>query len=155
MFFHGRDKANDGVAGHQAVGVQDQHALIVGAEPPDPFLDIAGFARGVFGAMAIEKSGRACDVLPELEETLFLGDPDRGIGRVAQNKPVEICAVSGFLDRFIDRAQSRQHAIRILVVGRQQHRGPAADRGKGCGGIDAEFVLLPRTAARQSRQAQT
>jgi hypothetical protein len=48
-----------------------------------PFLDIAGFARGVFGAMAVEDSGPDPDLLTELDKTLFLGDPDRGIGRVS------------------------------------------------------------------------
>ena len=41
MRLHGGSEANDAIAGHQTVGVQDQHALIVGAEPPDPVLDIA------------------------------------------------------------------------------------------------------------------
>jgi hypothetical protein len=32
--------------------------------------------------MAVEDSGRDPDLLPELDKTLFLGDPNRGIGRV-------------------------------------------------------------------------
>ena len=93
--------------------------------------------------MAIEERGRASEGLSQLQKAFFLGDPDRGIGGVAQHKPVEPRAMSGLLDRFINRAQSRQHAMGVLIVGRQQHRGPAVDRGQGSLGIDAELVLLP------------
>ena len=51
-----------------------------------------------------------------------------GSVRVAQHEPVELRAVPGRLDRFVHRAQPRHHAMRVLVVGRQQHGGAAGDR---------------------------
>ena len=128
MFVHRRGKPHDGVAGHQAVCIQDKHAFIAGTKPLDPILDIAGFARGVFRTVTVENSRRWPSFVPESKKTLFFGDPDGGIGRVAQNKPVELGGASGFLDRFIDRTQPGQDAIGVLVVGGQQHRGPAFDR---------------------------
>ena len=41
MRLHRGDEPDDGVAGHQTVGIEDQHALIAGAEPLYPVLDIA------------------------------------------------------------------------------------------------------------------
>src|SRR4051812_7161315 len=57
MSLHGSDKSDDGVSRHQAVSIQNNHTFIVRAEPLDPILDIAGFARGVFRTVTIEKSG--------------------------------------------------------------------------------------------------
>ena len=92
--------------------------------------------------MAIEDRGCAADVLSQLQKAFFLGNPGRGIGGVAEHEPVEPRPLSGLLDRFISRAQSREDAMGILVVGRQQHRGAAVDRGQGSPGIDAELVLF-------------
>ena len=94
--------------------------------------------------MAIEDRSRVAKVLAKSKKAFFFSDPGRGIGGVAQHKPVELRAAAGFLDRFINRAQSRQHAIGILIVGRQEHCGPAMDRRQGNVGVDAEFVFLPR-----------
>src|SRR5689334_18328605 len=61
------------------------------------------------------------------EEGLLFGYPDVGVGGVAQHEPVEPLAMSGSFDRLVDRSQSRHQVVRILVVGRQQHGGPASN----------------------------
>ena len=76
MRLHRRDQPDDGIAGHQAVGIEDDHVVIAGAEPLDPVFDVAGFSRGVFRAVAVENIAGA-KVAPKLQEAFLFGDPDR------------------------------------------------------------------------------
>src|ERR1700755_2696982 len=90
-------KPHDGVARHKAVGIEYDHMVIAAAEPLDPVLDIAGFARGILRAVTIENS--RAEIAAQLQKTFFLGDPDRRIGGIAQDEPFELPAASGFLHR--------------------------------------------------------
>src|SRR3954447_5244087 len=82
MPLHGGDKPDDGVARHKAVGVEYDHMVIAGAEPLDPVLDVAGFARRILRAVTIENA--RAELAAQLQTTFFLGDPGRRVGCIAE-----------------------------------------------------------------------
>ncbi len=89
MRLHRENQRDQRVAAHDAVGVQDQELRVGPAEPANPFGDVARFAREVLGAMAIEDPVRAPGPFAQVEERLFLLDPDLRDGGVAQDEDVE------------------------------------------------------------------
>ena len=88
MRFHSGHQPDDGVASHQAVGIQYDHVVISRAEPLDPVFDIAGFSCGIFQAMTIKNILRG-NILAEPQEAFLFRYPDRRARCIAQHKPVE------------------------------------------------------------------
>ena len=82
-------QTHDGVAGHQAVRVQDQHVRIAAAETPHPFGDVAGLAFAVVRATPVEDTRVSAGAL---EQGVELGDfPGRDFFArgVAEDEEVE------------------------------------------------------------------
>ena len=52
--FHCESEADDGLAGHHAVGIENNKALVAAAEALDPILDVPSLARSVVAAAPIE-----------------------------------------------------------------------------------------------------
>ena len=59
MPLHGGGEPHDGVAFHQAVGVEHDHVRVVAAEAGDPLADIAGLARRCCGCGGGRRCGRS------------------------------------------------------------------------------------------------
>ena len=77
------------------------------------------------------------------QERGLLSDPDVGVGGVAEQKPVEAIGRAGRGRGFDHRAQPHHHRVRIFVIGRQQHRGAARQRGEGAVEIDRDRLPSP------------
>jgi len=88
MPFHSGHEPHDGVARHQAVGIEYDHVLVTRAEAPDPVFDIAGFPRGIFRAVTIKNVVSAA-ILAKPQEAFLFRYPDGRARCVAQHKPVE------------------------------------------------------------------
>ena len=127
MTFHRAHQAHQRLAGHQAVGVQDQELLIGAAEAPHPFGDVSRFAGDVPRTAAIEDPPVSARPLAQCQKPRLLGDPDVGIGGVAEDEQVERIARADLPQRLIDRLQLGHDPRRLLVVGRHHQRGA---RGK-------------------------
>src|SRR3981189_2670682 len=54
MPLHGCGQTRDGIARPQAVGLEDDHVVVGGSEPPDPVLDIAGLFRRVLAPVPVK-----------------------------------------------------------------------------------------------------
>jgi hypothetical protein len=62
----------------------------------------------------------------EREKGRLLGDPDVGLGGVAQDKQVEPIELTGCRKRLVDRLQPGHDPSRRFVIGRHQKRGADA-----------------------------
>jgi hypothetical protein len=149
IVLHGTGQANDGVPAHETVGIEHDHEVVHAAEPRDPLGNVAGFARGVVGAVAVVQP-RHSDGLSQSEQRFFLGDPDVRIGAVAQNEPVEQLSVRRSLQGFDDRPEPGRQPVRVFVVGGKQHGGAACDGGKFR--VKPEGVPI-RTMGQQQKEA--
>ena len=146
ILLHGSGHAHDRLAFHQAVGVKGQHQRIGAAEAPHPFGDIAGLALGVLGSAAIENMPAAGVRLgAQRQEGGFLGDPDIRIRRVAQNENVELRALPGRRERFMDGAEPGHHPRRAFIIGRHQ---------KGCLAVQSGQRTAPRDAETEAATAE-
>ncbi len=123
MALHRRDQAHQDLAGHHAIGVQDQELRIGTAEPLHPVGDVAGLAGGVLRTAAIEDPIMAAGALAQCQEGGLLVEPHLRLDRVAQDEDVKRVGSAQAAQRFVDRLQPCRHAGRRLVVGRHQQRG--------------------------------
>ena len=123
MPLHRADQAHQRLAGHQAVSIQDQELRVGAAETPHPLGDIAGFARDILPAPPIEDLRLCAYALAERQVSGLLGNPDIGIGGVAEDENVERAVRFNLVQRFTDRLQRGQDPCGLLVVGRHQERG--------------------------------
>ena len=126
---HRRRQADDGLARHQAVGVEHQHVRIVAAPAGDEVGDVAGFAARVLAPPAIVDP-RVRQALAHRDERPLLGDPDVGVGGVGEEEVVERGAEAGALDVFDDRLHRAEDARRRLVVDRHHHGCPFRQRSR-------------------------
>ena len=131
MRLHGGDEAEQGVAAHDAVGVEDEELGIGGAEAGDPFGDVAGLAGGVFRAVAVEDAVGAAGAFAQRQEGLFFGDPEFGRGGVAEDEDVETVGGAEAAEVLVDRFQPGHDAIGGFVIGRHQQRGAGVGPGAG------------------------
>ncbi len=123
------DQRDQRVTSHHAVGVQDQELRVGAAEPHHPLGDIAGLARGVLCPVPVEEGFCRIGADAQLQEGFLLGDPDLGVGGVAEDENVEQVGDIQCLQRCMDCVQASHHPRRRFVVGRHQQRG--AGRGQG------------------------
>ena len=121
---HGVDHAQQGLAGHGAVGVQDDHVLIGAAETTDPFGQVAGLAFGIVGAATVEGLGVGGHA--ERLEHRTLGGGGVFLGRVAQHEDVEGRRGAQTRQAGIDLGQAREGRTGVLVVQRHQQGGAGA-----------------------------
>jgi hypothetical protein len=118
--FHRIRQTDQGVAGHQAVGIQDQHLRIRAAETPHPFGDVARLALHVLAATAIEHACVGTQPAPQSPDGRHFLMPNFRARGVAEDEEVEATPLSRTLQRLMHRMQAGQHAMRVFVVGRQQ-----------------------------------
>ena len=99
---HQPNQPHDRFAGHQAVGVQDDHVLEPVAPGGTEILDIADLLARVVGAAAIVKTVRPVgDRLPRGEAAFLLGG-DFGFGRVRQKEDFKRRLLAGARQRGLD-----------------------------------------------------
>ncbi len=149
------------LAGHQAVGIEHDHRFVAAAEADDPFGDVAGLARRVDRAAAIE-DGRSVHVAQAAGHGALVHLCVHA--RIAQDEEIEemgrTCAAQGC------RHARDAHADRrdVLVVDRHQDRDPLGRQAESLwGGIvprahhDAEAGAGVQEAERdpgEERQAE-
>ena len=124
MAFHRAGEAHDGFAGHQAVGVEDQHLLVGAAEAPHPVGDVAGLALEVVVAAPIEQPRRRPDARAQVAERRFLDGRHVRPVAVAEHEDIELLRLAGRCDRFAHRLQAGHEPLRFFVVDRHQQCGP-------------------------------
>ncbi|MCW0416168.1 hypothetical protein NB689_001922 [Xanthomonas sacchari] len=149
---HAGSQAHDAVAGHQAVGVQDQHLRIGAAETTHPVGDVAGFAPGIAGAAPIEQATLAADALHQLGVHLLFFRADGRARGVAEDEEIEALDLAGGRHRFVDRLQAGHQPVRILVVGGHQQRGAVAHLRQRRVRIDAELAALAEHQGEEAGQ---
>jgi hypothetical protein len=120
---HGGGEAHDGVAGHQAVGVEHEHVLVGAAPAGHEVGDVAGLAVVVLGPVAIKNPRLGAEPFAQGQKRALLGDPGLRVGRIRQDEIVEMRAEARCFDRLADRLQRREGPRRRLVVDRHQHGG--------------------------------
>ena len=120
---HGGGQAHDAVAGHQAVGVEHEHVLVVTAPAFHEIRDVAGLAMMVFSPAAVVEPRARTEPLAQGQEGALFRDPGIRIGRVRENEIIEMVAEARRFDRFVDRLERREGPRRLLVVDRHHHRG--------------------------------
>ena len=121
---HPAHQLGHGAGGHQRVGVQHQHVAVGAAPPGDEVLDVAGLALHVAQAAPVEDVLAARHLLAEALPGVELGEPDVGVGRVAQHEQVAALALRQRLQPRPHRPQAGEDAVRVLVVDRHDERGP-------------------------------
>ena len=73
--FHGGGEAHDAVAGHEAVGIEHEHVLVMPAPARHEIGDVAGLAVMVLRPMAIIEPRAGAEALPQGQEGALLRDP--------------------------------------------------------------------------------
>ena len=68
-------ETHDAFAGHEAVGVEHEHMLVMAAPARDEIGDVAGLAVMVLRPVAIVEAGVRAQALPQGEVGSLLGDP--------------------------------------------------------------------------------
>ena len=96
---------------------------VVGAAPAlDAVGDVAGLARNVAAAVAVEDPRADLGAGARGVDHGLFGQPDVGIGGVAEHEQVEGFAGATGVDRPHHRAGGADDARRVFVVGRHQQR---------------------------------
>ena len=122
---HGVDQVQESVAGHQAVGVEDDHVRIGAAEPADPVGDVSRLALRIGLTAAVE--GPAGGAQAEAVEGGPFGFRRLGAGGVGQDEEVEGAGGVEIPEALVDPRQAGEGGAGVLVVeGHQQRR---ADQG--------------------------
>ncbi|KAG1454108.1 hypothetical protein G6F57_015580 [Rhizopus arrhizus] len=153
VVLHACDQAHDAVAGHQAVGVEDQHLRIGTAKAAHPVGDVAGLAPTVVATAAIEQPRLAVrHTVAQFGEHLLFGTRDVLAAGIAEHEEIEALKLAGGGHRFIDGLQARQQAARIFVVGRHQQRGAAVHGRQRLVRVDAEPVATVEHGGQEARQ---
>ena len=111
------------MAGHQAVGVEHHHMGVGAAPAADEIADIAGLSARVLRAVPIVDPRRPAKPVAQRQIGALLGDPDVRIGRVREEKPVEIFTEARRLDILDHRLECAEDAARRLVVDRHDDGG--------------------------------
>ena len=123
VVLHRDREPRDGLAGHQAVGVEHQHVIVGAAPAGDEIGDVAGLAMVVLRPVAVVDPGARFELVAPCEKGPLLGDPGVGVGRVGEDEVVEMIAEPGRFDLLAHGFECRESARRRLVVDRHHHRG--------------------------------
>ena len=136
--FHGRGERDNGMAGHQTVGVEHHHMLVVAAPAGDEILDIAGLSIEVPGPVPVEQAAAWAKPFPHGKESLFLGDENFRISRVGEKKPFERAAETARLDLLEHRRDRAKDARRRLIVDWHDDRRALTQRNRRQGWLRRE-----------------
>src|SRR5215469_16181603 len=122
MRFHRARQRDERVTTHDAVGIKDDHAFVIGAPAPHEVADVAGLALAALAAAAVVHPVRAEAGAETLPQRLLLGRDVRvaGVGKYEEIKGMLLAVAA---ERGPDRRESRADAHRILVVYRHHDRG--------------------------------
>ena len=137
---HGPGQTRQGVALHQAIGVEDDHEVVGGAERAHPFGDVAGLAVDVLRAVAIEDAGSLRQAPAQGAVALDLRPLDVFAGGVAENEDIEGVGGAGGVDRAPDGQESGGQVVGNLVVDRREEGG-AGGQGRRRP-VEVEFVTV-------------
>src|SRR5690606_5386883 len=99
------------------------------AETGDPVGDIARLALNILFAPSVEDMVMPAGAGAKIEEGGFLGDPDQGIGAVAQDEEIAMITPTRRDHGFMDHLQPRHHPLRLLVIDGEE-KGGAAGEGR-------------------------
>ena len=143
ILLHRRRQPHDRVAVHQTVGVKHQHGVVSAAKAHHPFRDVARLARDVLAAVAVVNAS-VSDRLAQTQVRRLLGEPDRRIGRVAQDKAIEVLEAAGLPHRLEDRLHTRHHATRLFIIGRQQQRGARGQERQRRSRVDGKWAAAAK-----------
>ena len=109
-----------GVASHDAVGIEHRHIAVIGAEAATEGGDICGFAAAA-GVGSGEVMQPAVEPVTAVLQLLTLGAGDGQIGAVAQQEKVEPLAAAGRRDRGVGGVHPGEHPLYVFVVNRHHH----------------------------------
>ena len=102
MRLHDAHHAEDRFAGHQAVGVERKHQLVVAAPTLAEVAQVARLVARILRTAAIDDLVRIGErSFPSLHR-LLLGGRDGGIARVAQNEVAELATIAGPIEALFD-----------------------------------------------------
>jgi hypothetical protein len=118
------------VATHDAVGVEHDHAFVVGAPAPHEVGDVARLAFAAVAAAAVEHPLRAEALAEALPQRLFVGR-DALVGGVRKHEEIERPLLALERERGPGRRESRPDAHGVLVVDRHHDRSAAPQRAPG------------------------
>ena len=137
MPLHRRGQPHDRLAGHHAVRVQHQHLRIGAARSGCTQSAMLPALRSVlFGAAAVEDARIAAGARAKCQERRLLGDPDIGVGGVAEDEEVEMRraaparASASWIACSAGHHPRRAARCRSASAARCASTAPAAGRGR-------------------------
>ena len=121
IYLHDPNEADDGICGHETVGIERNRKLVAASPVLTKLADIAGLETGIHRAPSIadcDPIAPTCDQFGKLR--LF---PDRKIGIVgiAEKVKVEALGVSRSVDTLEHRFQVSDDAYRLFVANAQKN----------------------------------
>ena len=126
---HPQRQFADGLAAHDAVGVQHHHLVIAPAPSADEFRDIAGLAVDVVFAPAIPDRQRR--QFARRRDRLRFGDGDGRVAAVGQHEDLGPVGHAFGRDLFRHRCQQPHRDGRVLVIDRHDDDQPRLTRPLG------------------------
>ena len=145
---HELDHLYDGVAAHQAVGIQYHHVLVVAAPAPEKVRDIAALVVEVEPAPAIKQTRLGAQLLAQSLPGCLLLQPDVGITAVGEDVKIKVLQLTAGLQALVYRLEAQQAARNRFMVDRHHHRR-APERGAG----QRRCILAAQQAALVTAQA--
>ena len=136
------DEARERLAGHDRVGVEDDHVAVVPSPAPEEVGDVAGLLVDRLPPLAVEDLPEAAHLLAELGPRDLLAHPLVGLVRIAQDEKIEIVGAVDLLHRLEDDPQPLEDAAHVLVEDRHhdgRRREPVRTARRG-GRRDAAAV---------------
>src|SRR6202023_3332749 len=126
------------MAGHQTVGVEHAHMLVVAAPAGDEILDITGLSIEVPRPVPVEQAAARAKLFPLRKEILLFGDKNFWISCVGEKKPFERAAETARLDLLEHRRDRAKDARRRLIVDWHDDRRAVTQRNRRQGWLRCE-----------------
>ena len=130
--------------GHQAIGVEGDHELVVPAPAFHEVRHVPSFAGGVLRAVPVEDAFALRQGVGQVRPGAFLGEPHVGVRAVGQQEEVEPPGGPALLradgpQAVQHRPHPGAHAGRVFIINRHQHGGR-----REVGGVEVRGRLRDR-----------
>ena len=142
--FHQAHQAGQALAAHHAVGVENDHVLVVTAPTTAEVVEVAALALNATATTAIEDLAETTGFAADVEPGLLFGDADVGVVTVAEHEEIEAIQVTSGGHRFKRCTQTGEYTRHVFVADRHHQGGTRILRNRLVTGTftgDAVFIV--------------